>query len=334
MHAIKDDSDTHIVDELASRVRNAAQGRHVHLLLENEENEAGPLERCGSEPQFYTAQWNDDVHHVLHAAVTGETSGYYVDYAGDTEKLGRALTQGFAFQGERMTFRGSPRGEPSGHLPPTAFVSFIQNHDQVGNRAFGERLASLASPEAIRAIVAIYLLLPQIPMLFMGEEFAASQPFPFFVHFESELAEAVRKGRRAEFARFPEFQDPQKRQMIPDPTSEKTFRSAKLNWQELTAGSHADWLDLYRTLLALRRAEIVPRLKNIGGNAGSFRVLDEGAICARWKLGDGSELTLLANLNDRPAGKVALRGRRLWSTGTDDDDTMDPWSVTWSIECS
>ena len=334
VHAIKDDSDTHIVDELASRVRNAAQGRHLHLLLENEENEAGPLERCGSEPQFYTAQWNDDVHHVLHAAVTGETSGYYVDYAGDTEKLGRALTQGFAFQGERMTFRGSPRGEPSGHLPPTAFVSFIQNHDQVGNRAFGERLASLASPEAIRAIVAIYLLLPQIPMLFMGEEFAASQPFPFFVHFEPELAEAVRKGRRAEFARFPEFQDPQKRQMIPDPTSEKTFRSAKLNWQELTAGSHADWLDLYRTLLALRRAEIVPRLKNIGGNAGSFRVLDEGAICARWKLGDGSELTLLANLNDRPAGKVALRGRRLWSTGTDDDDTMDPWSVTWSIECS
>jgi maltooligosyltrehalose trehalohydrolase len=332
VHAIKDDSDTHIVDELASRVRNAAQGRHVHLLLENEENEVGPLERSEGSPQFYTAQWNDDIHHVLHAALTGETSGYYADYAGDTEKLGRALAEGFAFQGERMAFRGSPRGEPSGHLPPTAFVAFIQNHDQVGNRAFGDRLTSFAPPEAVRAIVAIYLLLPQIPMLFMGEEFGASQPFPFFAHFEPELAEAVRKGRRAEFAKFPEFQDPKKRETIPDPTSEETFRSAKLNWQEVIEASHADWLALYRTLLALRRAEIVPRLKDIGGNSGSFRVLQEGAVWVRWKLGDGSELTLAANLSDRPAGKVALRGRRLWSAGADDDDTLGPWSVIWSIE--
>jgi maltooligosyltrehalose trehalohydrolase len=282
VHAIKDDSDTHIVDELASRVRNASRGRQVHLLLENEENEAGPLERCDGKPQFYTAQWNDDIHHVLHAAVTGEHTGYYADYTGDTEKLGRALAEGFAFQGEPMTFRGSPRGEPSGHLPPTAFVSFIQNHDQVGNRAFGDRLTSVAPAEAVRAIIAIYLLLPQIPMLFMGEEFAASQPFPFFAHFEPELAEAVRKGRRAEFAKFPEFQDPRKRETIPDPTSEETFRSAKLNWQEATTGSHADHLVLYRDLLALRRREIVPRLKDIGGNAGSFQVLQEGAVCVRW----------------------------------------------------
>jgi 1,4-alpha-glucan branching enzyme len=109
-------------------------------------------------------------------------------------------------------------------------VSFIQNHDQVGNRAFGDRLTSFAPHEAVRAIVAIYLLLPQIPMLFMGEEFAASQPFPFFAHFEPELGEAVRKGRRAEFAKFPEFQDPQKRETIPDPTTQRTFLSAKLNW--------------------------------------------------------------------------------------------------------
>jgi maltooligosyltrehalose trehalohydrolase len=333
VHAIKDDSETHIVDELASRVRNASQSRHIHLLLENEDNEVGPLERSGGKPRYYTAQWNDDVHHALHTAVTGERSGYYVDYAGDTEKLGRSLAEGFAFQGERMISRGSPRGEPSAHLPPTAFVSFTQNHDQVGNRAFGERLSSLAPAEALRAIIAIYLLLPQIPMLFMGEEFASSQPFPFFAHFEPELAEAVRKGRRSEFAKFPEFQDPHKRETIPDPTSEETFRSAKLNWKEATNGQNAsELLAMYRDLLAIRRQEIVPRLKNIGGNSGSFEILGESAVHVRWRMGDGSKLHLAANLADRPLCKVQTPGRRLWSVGVDVADTLGPWGVNWSIE--
>jgi maltooligosyltrehalose trehalohydrolase len=331
VHAIKDDSDTHIVDELASRVRNALQGRHVHLMLENEENEVGPLERSGGKPQYYTAQWNDDVHHVLHTAVTGESSGYYVDYSGDTEKLGRALAEGFAFQGQAMISRGSPRGEPSGHLPPTAFVSFIQNHDQVGNRAFGDRLTSCAPAEAIRAIIAVYLLLPQIPMLFMGEEFASSQPFPFFAHFEPELADAVREGRRAEFAKFPEFQDPHKRESIPDPTSEKTFQSAKLNWKETTNSSHADWLALYRDLLAIRRREIVPRLRDLGGNSGSFEILGEAAVRVRWKMGGSAMLELNANLKSRPLGEVKARGRRIWPALTDAGDMLGPWGVIWSI---
>ena len=330
VHAIKDDSETHILDELASRVRNASQGRHVHLLLRNEENEVGPLERSCGQPLFYTAQWNDDMHHVLHTAVTGGSSGYYADYVGDTEKLGRALAEGFAFQGETMTSRGSPRGEPSSHLPPTAFVSFVQNHDQTGNRAFGDRLTSLAPVEAVTAVVAIYLLLPQIPMLFMGEEFASSQPFPFFANFGPELADAVREGRRAEFAKFPEFQDPQKRETIPDPTSEKTFRSAKLNWKEATEGSHADWLALYRDLLALRHREIVPRLRNIGGHSGSFEILQENAVRVRWKLGDGAELELIANLNNLAFGEVASRGRQIWSAQTA-DHALGPWGVIWSI---
>jgi maltooligosyltrehalose trehalohydrolase len=278
VHAIKDDSETHILDEMASRVRNAGFQRQVHLLLENEENEAAPLERVGGKPLYYTAQWNDDVHHALHSAATKETSGYYVDYTGHTDKLDRALAEGFAFQGELMPYRGSPRGEPCRHLPPTAFVSFIQNHDQVGNRAFGDRITSFSPAQAVRAIISIYLLLPQIPMLFMGEEFGASQPFPFFAHFEPELADAVREGRRAEFAKFPEFQDPKKREMIPDPTSEETYQSAKLNWAEVTEGSHAEWLTLYRQLLAIRHREIIPRLKNISGNSGSYRILGEGAV--------------------------------------------------------
>jgi maltooligosyltrehalose trehalohydrolase len=332
VHAIKDDSATHILDELASRVRNVAPHRRVHLLLENEENEASALERAGGQPVHYTAQWNDDVHHVLHVAATGETSGYYGEYAGDTEKLGRALAEGFAFQGELMNYRGTARGEPSAHLPPTAFVSFIQNHDQVGNRAFGDRLTSFAPAEAVRAIISIYLLLPQIPMLFMGEEFGASQPFPFFAHFEPELAKAVREGRRAEFAKFPEFQDPHKREAIPDPTSGKTFRSAKLNWAEVTEGSHAGWLALYRELLAIRHREVVPRLHNIGGKSGSYEVLGEGAVAVQWTMGDGSRLRLIANLTDRNLPIAGHTGRPLWSTGVIRRNHVEPWGVVWSIE--
>jgi maltooligosyltrehalose trehalohydrolase len=332
VHAIKDDSRVHILDELASRVRNAARHRQVHLLLENEENEVSPLERAHGRPIYYTAQWNDDVHHVLHAAATGETSGYYGDYIGNTEKLGRALAQGFAFQGELMESRGSPRGEPSGHLPPTAFVSFIQNHDQVGNRALGDRLTSFAPAAAVRAIISIYLLLPQIPMLFMGEEFGATQPFPFFAQFEPELADAVREGRRAEFASFPEFANPNKREAIPDPTSERTFRSAKLIWQNADKEPHAEWLAIYRKLLSIRRAEIVPRLRNIGGNSGRFEVRQQSAVSVRWTLGDGTCLRLAANLADRKLSTIATNGRRLWSVGSVGDTWLGPWSVIWTIE--
>ena len=186
----------HVLDEIAAQVREAVPERKIHLLLENEENEASTLERDSrGSPCYYTAQWNDDVHHALHVTATGERSGYYADYIGDTEKFGRALAEGFAFQGDMMKYLGRPRGEPSAHLPPTAFVSFLQNHDQVGNRAFGDRLTSMAAPRAVRALASVYLLLPQIPMMFMGEEFGASQPFPFFCDFEPELADAVRNGR-------------------------------------------------------------------------------------------------------------------------------------------
>jgi malto-oligosyltrehalose trehalohydrolase len=217
VHAIIDDSEMHLLEELADRVRDTFCGeRHIHLILENEENEAHRLKRGpGGEPRIYTAQWNDDVHHVLHTAATGEDAGYYAEYRGDTDKLARSLAEGFAFQGEMMAYRGEPRGEPSAHLPPTAFVAFIQNHDQVGNRAFGDRLTASTPAEAVRAIAAIYLLAPQIPMLFMGEEWAAAQPFPFFCDFEAELGEAVRKGRREEFAKFPEFHDERRASVFP-----------------------------------------------------------------------------------------------------------------------
>jgi maltooligosyltrehalose trehalohydrolase len=332
VHAIKDDSTTHMLQEISDRVRRLPLGRPVHLVLENEENQASRLARdARGEPLNYTAQWNDDVHHVLHCAASGEGAGYYAAYLGDTEKLGRALAEGFAFQGELMDYRGSARGEPSSHLPPTAFVSFIQNHDQVGNRAFGDRITSFAPQPAVRAIASIYLLLPQIPMIFMGEEFAADQPFPFFCDFEPDLAKLVREGRRNEFARFAEFHDPASRERIPDPTAEATFLSAKLDWASATKSGHADWVALYRELLSIRRREIVPRLK--GAQCGRYEILGAGAVSVRWRMGDGAQLTMVANLS--PANLTLPRapaGRRLWGSGVGSAADLAPWSVIWSIE--
>ena len=333
VHAIKDESKTHLLDEMASRVRAAGLKREVHLVLENEENEAGPLERVDGRPLYYTAQWNDDLHHVLHAAATKESSGYYVDYAGYTGRLGRALAEGFAFQGEWMDYRGSSRGEPCRHLPPTAFVAFIQNHDQVGNRAFGDRITALAPAQAVRAIIAIYLLLPQIPMLFMGEEFGSSRRFPFFVHFEPGLAKTVREGRRAEFAKFPEFQNPQSRDAIPDPTSEETYRSAKLNWNE-ASDQHSKWSGLYLELLKIRHREIVPRLKNIAGYCASYEILGEGAVSVQWTMGDGASLRLVANLRDQQLVHSKIRGRPIWSSGMGSDHVLDPWGIVWTLTSS
>ena len=334
VHAILDDGPVHLLDELAQRIRSAVPHRPVHLILENEENEASRLARReDGDPRTYTAQWNDDVHHVLHVAATGEGSGYYADYRGDTPKLARALAEGFAFQGDHMPYRGHSRGEPSANLPPSAFVAFIQNHDQVGNRAFGDRLDALAPPEAMRAIAAAYLLLPQIPMLFMGEEWAATQPFPFFCDFGPDLADAVRNGRREEFARFPEFQDPAMRERIPDPMAETTFGSAKLRWDDTTSGPHAERLGWYRRILATRHAEIVPRMAAIrrGGRALPH---GEGCVSVIWPIeGTGEALHLLANLSGNASGMMApVPGRVIWHEGDRiGDGAIAPWMVRWSI---
>jgi len=270
---------------------------------------------------------------VLHVAASGETRGYYADYKGDTEKLGRALAEGFAFQGEMMPYRCRPRGEPSANLPPTAFVSFIQNHDQIGNRAFGDRLTDFAPTAAVRAIAATYLLLPQIPMLFMGEEWGSVQPFPFFCDFGPDLASAVRKGRRDEFARFPEFHDPETRERIPDPTAEDTFACAKLRWEDIVREPHAGWLDWYRRVLATRRTEIVPRLPATR-EGGRYEVLGEGAVILRWQLGGRSVVVLAANLKAAPAfGYPHPEGRVIWQEGEiGEDGVFGPWTIRWSVD--
>ena len=234
VHAILDESPRHVLYELADRTRAATTDRPVHLILENEKNQACRLERGADlQPIHYTAQWNDDIHHVLHTAGTHEDGGYYKEYEGEAGLLGKALAQGFAFQGQCTADGGNKKGEPCSHLPPTAFISFLQNHDQIGNRALGERINAIVDPHVVRSLAATYLLLPQIPMLFMGEEWCATQPFPYFVDMEGELGDKIREGRRNEFSKFPEFADPANREKIPDPLAESTFLSAKLDWNEL-----------------------------------------------------------------------------------------------------
>ena len=166
---------------------------------------------------------------MLHVLLTGESEGYYEDYADrPAERLARCLKEGFIYQGEPSAYRGGkPRGTASADLPPTAFVLFLQNHDQIGNRAFGERLTRLAHPEALEAAIALLLLCPQIPLLFMGEEGASTSPFLYFTEHAAELAQAVRDGRRREFAKFSQFSDPKHLDKIPDPNAAVTFERSK-----------------------------------------------------------------------------------------------------------
>ncbi len=344
VHAIVDDSQPDILTELAQRVHeHFGDNRHIHLILENDHNAAHYLTRTnGTQPQWYTAQWNDDIHHALHVLLTEESSGYYGDYADDPlHHLGRCLVEGFAYQGERSAYRNDQaRGEASDHLPATAFVSFLQNHDQAGNRAFGERITLLAKPEQIRAAIVLLLLAPSPPLLFMGEEWGCTQPFAFFCDFGPDLAEQVIAGRRQEFECFPQFHDPASRERIPNPMDPTTFEQAILDWETCNLPEHKQWLALYRELLALRRRELMPRLHNIAGQHKTCTQLSDRALSARWVLGDGAELSLLANFGDEAITGINLPlGQVLYTTHTKElerlnTDQLPSWSVIWYLHTS
>jgi len=319
IHAIHDDSQTHIVHEIARALREGpGRVRHVHLVLENDANQAHFLERsAGMAPLDATAQWNDDIHHAAHVLVTGETDGYYADYAGaPLANFGRALAEGFIFQGQLSPIRGgAPRGEASTHLPLNAFVSFLQTHDQIGNRALGERIHALADKRLLDAAYACLLLSPHTPMLFMGEEFAASTPFLFFCDFAPQLASAVASGRRSEFKHFAAFRDEAARLRIPDPNAEATFAASRLHWQERELPPHREQLALIRDLLALRHRYLVARLA--GQRGGGRYWLDGAALRVQWPLADGAYWHLLAHfgkleteVSQRPPGEI-LYSRRL-----------------------
>jgi maltooligosyltrehalose trehalohydrolase len=307
----------------------AATGRHIHLVLENGDNCASLLDATEEPPRGkFRAQWNDDYHHAWHVLLTGESQGYYGDYQTSPRgDLARSLASGFVYQGENAPFWGNnPRGEPSGHLAPTTFVNFVQNHDQIGNRALGDRLEAIADPKATEAALAVTLLAPMPPMLFMGEEWGSKKPFPFFCDFKGDLAEAVRRGRRAEYDwAYRAYGDE-----VPDPLDAATFRSAVLDWDARTTPNGRARLELVQRLLAMRRGEIAPRLR--GAAFGDAQAAENGVLTANWRMGDGTILRLLANLSPHAATRprATVPGTPIW--GGEVGETLAPWSVFWRIE--
>lgn len=331
VHAIVQPGDPPILQVLSEAVGQFAEksGRHVHLVLENDDNGASLLDPAVDPPNGkYRAQWNDDYHHAWHVALTREAAGYYRDYLCEpVDKVVRALSSGFVYQGEASLHRkGAPRGEPSGSLPPTAFVAFLQNHDQIGNRAHGDRLTTLAPAEAIDAALAVTLLAPSPPLLFMGEEWGSTQPFPFFCDFDGELADAVRRGRRAEFAEA--FSSAQNARPLPDPLAEETFRSARLDWAQRDRQPFAARLALVRRLLAARRRHVMPWLAHKGLMQAEGQVKGN-VVRVDWRNEGAGVLSLLANLDAQEGANAQPTPAVTWIWGGAPALRLAPWTVHW-----
>jgi maltooligosyltrehalose trehalohydrolase len=331
VHAIVRPGQPSILGDISMAVGALAERtqRRIHLVLENDRNDASLLDPLTERPRGkYRAQWNDDYHHAWHVLLTGERQSYYQDYASHPVRdVVRTLSSGFAYQGELSTHRdGAPRGECSGHLPPTAFVPFLQNHDQIGNRPRGERLDALAPAAAIEAALAVLLLAPMPPLLFMGEEWGETRPFPFFCDFRGELADAVRAGRRKEFKLSCENE--LGTDLWIDPLAEETFRAAVLDWRVTCIPPYAERYALVRRLLEIRKQHVVPHLGRISRWRAEAAADGEVATAA-WRL-DGGTLRLKANLSEREVRGKPPPGRAIW--GSPRRGMLPPWSVFWTWE--
>jgi maltooligosyltrehalose trehalohydrolase len=320
IHAIFDASPRHILTEVAEAAREEAArlGRPLHVFAESHDNDRLIVRPPAEGGLGLDGVWSDDFHHALHVRLTGEAGGYYVDFAG-RDRLPRALAEGFAFQGEPSEYFGRPRGTPSADLPATAFVIATQNHDQVGNRAGGERLSTLVPFAAVKLAAALMFVAPALPLLFMGEEYGETSPFQFFTSFlDRDLAEAVRRGRTQEFARFA-WQG-----TVPDPGEPSTFLRSRLNHSLAGAPRHRELRDYYRTWLALRREH--PALGARHKPHARAELNEAGSILAVTRAGeDGTPLVrLVANLTDkpeplgapRPAGRVLIDSEDARFAGT------------------
>ncbi len=277
VHQIGREGETRFLETLADRVAALDLGHQIHLVTEDERNLVGYVEAGGP----IRAQWNDDYHHAVHCLLTGESQTYYAPFSADSfGDLVTALRDGQVDQGQDRPRTEARRGEPSGHLPPTRFVNANQTHDQIGNRAFGDRLVTLADPGTARIVHALLLLSPFIPMLFMGEEQGSRAPFCFFTDFDGDLAEAVRAGRRSEFPEFAGL-----RREIPDPNARRTFRNSRP--YGALPDDAAEWEELTRHCLSLRRDHVIPRLRS-GWQGETVERLSDRSVWAEWRFRDGA----------------------------------------------
>ena len=310
-HAIIDPSPRHILADLADLARELEPQRL--LIAEDERNEPALIEQHGLD-----AIWADDFHHQLRVTLTGERDGYYGAYQPGVAGLARAIEQGWLYTGQVYKATGHPRGHDAGQLSADRFVYCIQNHDQVGNRALGERLNHQVPLEAFHVASTVLLYLPMTPLLFMGQEWAASSPFLFFTDHEPSLGELVSKGRREEFKSFRAFADPTARASIPDPQDTLTFERSRLDWSERDSGPHGRTLTLYRQLIQLRRNDPVLSSADRAGLEAKAITGDGQLLLVRRSSPAGSRL-LLANLGTEratvPGPQLQGHRRPLFTTG-------------------
>lgn len=340
VHAMLDDSTPDIMASISERVRAAFPERHVHLVLENDSNDARRLAPPGTAGRF-EGQWNGDFHHPLHVLLTGERDGYYAEYVDDTfGQLLRSLTHGLVWQGgPHNSEHAPPRRRADSSVPLGAMVNFLQNHDQVGNRAFGERLLSLAGEQGeapMALLTAVFLLNPATPMLFMGEEFGATTPFLYFCDWQGDLKQAVTEGRRKEFAQFPRFADPQVREHIPDPCAVDTFQRSRLDRAQAESPAGRRWRDLHTRLLHLRRDQLTPRLPALQAGGHEAARCGARATCVRWRFDGGLALQAVLNFSAEPVTDVPpgwldadADASVWWQTGEIDARRLGPWSGRW-----
>jgi maltooligosyltrehalose trehalohydrolase len=295
-HQIYDDSPTHILAELAAFVH----GRGGYVIAEDERNEARLIDRREDGGFGFNAVWADDFHHALEVALI-DASMYREEFAGELHELVDALQHGWIYRGQKASRKGYRRGTACAHLPPERFVFCISNHDQIGNRAFGERLNHFVSPESYRAASALLCLIPYTPLLFMGQEWAATTPFLYFTDHRGELGRLVEEGRRREMREFPAFHEALATQEIPSPQAPETFERSKLKWEESTRGGHAACLHLYREVLRLRREHAAFRPQDRAHT--HFAELKAGVLAIRARDGDDDWL-ILADLRGGHRGSL------------------------------
>ncbi len=321
-HAILDDSPTHILAEIAERVRQSLPtGRHFLLIAENEQNDPRIVRPPAAGGLGLDGVWADDFHHQVRVALTGEQEGYYADYSGTPADLATTIQQGWFYTGQQSSFLNRPRGAPADDIAPPHLIYCIQNHDQIGNRALGERLNHAVEPAAYRAATALLLLSPYTPLLWMGQEWAATTPFLYFTDHEPELGRLVTEGRRAEFAGFMSFSAEQ----VPDPQAPDTFARSKLRWEERNQMPHAGMLRLYRDLLGLRAR--LPALRQRQRELWDVAPLGESALVLH-RRGRASSDSLLLIVNLRGVLRLKLSAQlqlaappgRTWVVLLDSED--------------
>ncbi|MFZ5469398.1 MAG: malto-oligosyltrehalose trehalohydrolase [Myxococcota bacterium] len=306
VHAIRDDSRPHIVEEIARRARAAAPGRRVLVIAEDENNDANklrPVERGG---MGLDGLWADDFHHQMRRAFAGDRDGYFEDFTSSAVELAALLQHGWLYQGQRSRHFGRARGSPVGDVEPWRLIYCLQNHDQIGNRAHGERLGTDVTPAAFRAMSVLLLSSPYTPLLFIGQEWNASSPFLYFTDHHPELGREVTEGRRKEFASFTRFA----REDVPDPQAHETFERSRIDWSERERPPHAPIHELYRELFALRRAH--PSLKERSRGSYIARALGDDALLLQ-RTGGGRRLLVVLNLRGRLEYAVGPGKPLLWS---------------------